>query len=396
MQLPTLKQFKSLKGKRVLLRVDLNVPLPKGGKIVPEEEQRVREALPTIERLTKGGAKVIIISHLGRPEGRDKKLSLAPVAKHLSTLLGKKILFVAENLEDDDSVEKKLMPLKNGEVAMLENIRFYKGEDKNSVFFARRLASLGDLYVNDAFAVAHRDTASTVGLARLLPGAAGLLMEKEVANLSKLFAEPGRPFVVLMGGAKISSKLPTLEHLLKIADAVLIGGGIANSFFKAKGYEVGRSLVSGEDLGLARKLLKSKKLVLPSDVLVSTSLGGKADVRVSAPDAIRKGEFVVDIGTQTMRDFAYTLKQAQTIVWNGPVGLFEIKKFSYGSTILGRVIAARSTGRAYGVVGGGETVACLALTGMAEYVDHVSTGGGAMLDFLAGKTLPGLKALLKK
>jgi 3-phosphoglycerate kinase len=396
MQLPTLKQFKSLKGKRVLLRVDLNVPMTKDGKIAPEDEQRIREVLPTVGRLSKGGAKVILLSHFGRPEGWDKRLSLAYVAKRLSALLGKKALFVTDSLEDDDAVEKKLASMGNGDVAMLENIRFYKGEEKNGVFFARRLARLGDLYVNDAFAVSHRDAASTVGLARLLPSAAGLLMEKEVANLSKLFGEPGRPFVVLMGGAKVSSKLPTLTYLLKIADAVLIGGGMANAFFRAKGHDVGRSEVSREDVVLAKKLLTNKKLVLPSDVLVTTSLAGKADVRVSSPDGIRKGEYVVDIGTQTMRDYAYTLKQAQTIVWNGPVGLFEIKKFSYGSTILGRVIAARSTGRAYGVVGGGETVACLALTGMAEYVDHVSTGGGAMLDFLAGKTLPGLKALLKK
>lgn len=396
MQLVTMKRFKSLKGKRALLRVDFNVPLAKGGKIPPEAEQRIREGLPTIQKLVKSGAKTVIVSHLGRPEGPDKKLSLAPVVKHLAALLGKKVLFVADSLEDDEKVEKKLASMKNGDVAVLENIRFYKGEEKNSLFFARRLASLGDLFINDAFAVAHREAASNAGLANLLPSAAGLLMEKEVHGLSKLLSKPSRPFIVLMGGAKISTKLPTLEYLFKVADTVLIGGGMANSFFKAKGYKVGKSLVSNEDISLAKRLLKSKKLVLPSDVLVTTSLAGKADVRVAAPDDIRQNEYVVDIGTQTMRDYALTLKQAETIVWNGPVGLFEVKKFSYGSTILGRVIAARSSGKAYGVVGGGETVECLQLTGMAEYVDHVSTGGGAMLDFLAGKTLPGLKPLMTK
>lgn len=395
MKLATLSRFKKLKGKRVLLRVDFNVPLGPKGKIGPEEDARIRACLPTIEHLLKAGARVIAVSHLGRPEGRDLKHSLEPVAKHLAKLVDTRVRFVPDSIEDDEKVERKLALLKDGEIALLENIRFYAGEEKNSVFLARRLASFADFFVNDAFAVAHRSHASNVGVAKLLPSAAGLLVEQEVKHLSHVLGKPKRPFVVLMGGAKISSKLPTLEKLLKVADKVLVGGGMANNFFKAKGMKVGESLVSPADVKLAKRLMSKRNLALPLDVLVATRLDDHANPQVRKPGYIAKGEHVVDVGTETVRQWAGILKGAKTIVWNGPIGLFEVKKFSHGSVALGRVIAARSSGKAFGVVGGGETVQCLERTGMAEFVDHVSTGGGAMLDFLAGKELPGLAPLMK-
>ncbi len=395
MKLATLAKFKNLKGKRVLLRVDFNVPLGPKGKIGPEEDARIRACLPTIERLLKAGARVIAVSHLGRPEGREAKYSLEPVAKHLAKLVDARVRFVPDSIEDDEKVERKLALLKDGEIALLENIRFYSGEEKNSVFLARRLASFADIFVNDAFAVAHRAHASNVGVAKFLPSVAGLLVEQEVRHLSHVLEKPKRPFVVLMGGAKIASKLPTLEKLLKVADRVLVGGGMANNFFKAKGMKVGDSLVSPADVRLAKRLLGKRNLVLPLDVLVATRLDEGANPQVRKPGEIEKGEHVVDVGTETVRHWASILKAARTIVWNGPIGLFEVKKFSHGSVALGRVIAARSSGKAFGVVGGGETVQCLERTGMAEFVDHVSTGGGAMLDFLAGKKLPGLVPLMK-
>ena len=397
MKLVTLSQLKKPKGKRVLVRVDFNVPLGPMGEIGPEEDARIRASLPTIVRLSKAGARVILVSHLGRPEGREKKYTLAPVAAHLSRLLGKDVIFVADNIEDDHLVERRIEAMKNGDVTLLENIRFYKGEDANSVFLARRLASFADAFVNDAFAVAHREAASNVGVTKHLPSYAGLLLETEIKHLSRLLGRPKRPFVVLMGGAKISSKLPTLKKLLSVADAVMVGGGMANNFFKAMGFGMGKSLVSPDDVKLAKGLLSrhKKKLLLPRDVLVATRLDEKAEPRYCLPNEVQKDEFVVDLGAETIREWAGLIKKAKTIVWNGPVGLFEVKKFSHGSVSLGRVVAARSTGKAFGVVGGGETVQCLLKTGMAEFVDHVSTGGGAMLEYLAGKKLPGIKPLMK-
>ncbi len=397
MKLVTLSQFKKPKGKRVLVRVDFNIPLGPKGEIGPEEDARIRASLPTIQKLRKAGARVILVSHLGRPDGREAKYSLAPVATHLSALLGTEVGFIGDNLEDDQLVERRIKAMSDGDVTILENIRFYKGEDSNSAFLARRLASFADAFVDDAFAVAHREAASNVGVTKYLPSYAGLLLETEVKHLSKLLGKPKRPFVVLMGGAKISSKLPTLKKLLSVADTVLVGGGMANNFFRAKGLGMGKSLVSSDDVKMAKGLLSKngKKLVLPKDLLCSTRLDDKAEPRYCRPEEIGKDEHAVDLGAETIREWAGIIKKAKTIVWNGPVGLFEVKKFSHGSVSLGRVVAARSTGKAFGVVGGGETVQCLLRTGMAEYVDHVSTGGGAMLEFLAGKTLPAIKPLMK-
>ena len=396
MKLQTLSKLRRLAGKRILVRVDFNVPVGKGGRIDDAEGIKIKSALPTIDRLAQAGARLVLVSHFGRPKGCEPEFSLAPVAKYLSKLMGKPIKFIDDCLEDGDKVDRAVAKLKDGEVALLENIRYYPEEEKNDPKFAKRLASLADVFVNDAFGTCHRAHASTAGVTKFLPSYAGLLVEKEVKSLDRLLKKPKKPFYVLMGGSKISSKFPTLKKMLRVADKVFIGGGMANNFFKARGFEMGKSLVSADEVKLAKALLKNKKIVLPVDVLAATAAKEEAKVRICRPDEVKKNELIVDIDVQTMRDFAIELKKAQTLVWNGPVGLFEIRKFSHGSVILGRVIAARSKGRAFGVVGGGETIACLERTGMAEYVDHVSTGGGAMLEYLSGKVLPGIKPLLKK
>lgn len=397
MKIRTLARLKSLKGKRVLLRVDFNIPVGKKGEIGPAEDLRIRAALPTITHLTKAGAKVIVVSHLGRPEKCEKKFSLAPVAAHLGKLLGESVRFIDDCLmEDYDAVAAKLAPLGNGEVAVLENIRFYPEEEKNDRQFAKKLADLADLYVNDAFGTAHRAHASTEGVTRYLCAYAGFLMAAELKNLSVLLEKPKRPFVVVMGGAKISTKLPTLKKLLSLADQVLLAGGMANNFFLAQGLEVGKSLASPAEAKLAKTMLKNRKIVLPVDVLVTAKLTATAKPRIVRPGEMKPTESMVDIGTETIRAWAAIIKKARTIVWNGPLGLFEIKSFSHGSIALGRVIAARSKGPAFGVIGGGETIQCAERTGMMEWIDHVSTGGGAMLEFLSGKTLPGVKPLLEK
>lgn len=396
MPLRTLASLKNLKGKRVLLRVDFNVPVGKGGEISHDADLRLRASLPTVERLAAHGAKVIIVSHLGRPNGWEKKCSLAPVAAHFAKLLGHRILFVGDSLVDaPDKVVGKLETLEPHDVAMLENVRFYPGEEKNDPALVRALASLADVYVNDAFAASHRAHASTAGVARRLPAYAGHLMEAEVKNLSRLLKRPARPFVVMMGGAKISTKLPTLKRLLVSADRVLIGGGLANNFFVAQGLEVGKSLVDPGEVKLAKELLKNRKISLPTDVLVATSTRETARARYCRPDEVGKGEVIVDLGPETAREWVGLIRKARTIVWNGPLGLFEVRKFSHGTVALARVVAARSRGRAFGVIGGGETVQAAERTGMTGYIDHVSTGGGAMLEFLAGKTLPGVKPLVR-
>lgn len=394
MKVRVLPHNKKLQGLRVLYRVDFNVKVGPKGEIGIVDEGRIRAVLPTLSYMRAAGAKIIIMSHLGRPEKRNRKDSLRPIATHLGRLLGKRVLFVGDSLERGSKVDKRLAGLKEGGVAVLENLRFYKGEARNDRFFARRLAELGDLFVNDAFGVAHREVASTVGLATELPAYAGFLMDKELKGLQRVLDDPRTPFVVLIGGAKIRTKLPMLRKLLGIADKILIGGGLANNFFKAKGYEVGDSLISRPDVALAKTLVKNRKIRLPKDILVADRLSPDASTRICRPDEVKKGEYIVDIGPETMREYAVELKKAQTIIWNGPVGLFEIPRFAHGSMILGRVVASRSSGRAYGVVGGGDTLRCLAMTGMEEFVDHVSTGGGAMLDFFAGKDLPGVVPLL--
>lgn len=395
MKLRTIADLKKLEGKRVLLRVDFNIPIGPKGKIGPAEDIKLRTALPTIERLLAHGARVIAVSHLGRPKGCDAKYSLKPVAKHLEKLMHRKVMFVDDCLMEACAVEKQLVKLGSGDLALLENIRYYEEEEANDAKFAKRLAELADIFVSDAFATAHRAHASTACVAKYLPSYAGLLVEKEVASLDRLLKKPKKPFIVMLGGAKISSKLPTLKKLLTVADKVLIGGGMANAFFNAKGWKTGKSKVDPKEVALARKLMKNKKLVLPVDVLAASNLTDKARVRVCAPSEVKASEFVPDIGPRSVLAFALLIRKAQTIAWNGPMGLFEVPKFSHASIALGRLVAARSRGKAFGVVGGGETIACLEQTKMGEYVDHISTGGGAMLEYLSGQMLPGIKVLMK-
>ena len=396
MRLRTLSHLRNLKGKRVLVRVDFNVRVSARGDIGKDDDDRIRASIPTVKHLSDRGAKVILVSHLGRPKARERSLSLLPAARLLEEQIRRPVRFITESLDDGDRVDRRLAAMQNGDIAMLENIRFYKGEEKNSVFLARRLASFADLYVDDAFSVAHRAHASNVGITALLPSYAGECMRREVTQLSKVLEHPKHPFVVLIGGVKIETKLPLIERLLPLADAVLIGGGMANNFFKAKGLRIGASIYSRGDVKLAKALKGNRKIILPTDVLVVKKITPDAPLRIATPETIRPGEQIVDIGPETMRTFAAKVKTAQMIVWNGPMGIHEIPRFAHGSLILARVVAARSTGKAFGVVGGGDTLPVLAKTGMGEFVDHVSTGGGAMLDFLGGKTLPGVEPLIER
>lgn len=398
MKLRTVDDFGSLRGKRVLLRVDFNVPVTKR-RIM--DDAKIRFALPTIERLHKAGAMIILVSHLGEG-GPDE--SLRPVAQRLQKLLvGIHPRFLTERIGSSELVSK-IAKMRPGDVVLLENIRSYSGETKNSVTFAKQLAALADVYVNDAFAVSHRAHASVARVAGLLPSAVGLLVEREVSVLSRLLKNPFPPFIALMGGAKITTKVPVIENLLAVADAVLIGGALANTFFRARGFGVGASLVDVAGFQIARRLLRKstrRNLLLPIDVVVGDASHKRRTARVVSLDCKKpfvicgEREAILDIGPATILAYSQQLKSAATIVWNGPMGMFEHPPFHHGSIALARVIATRSSGRAFGVVGGGETLAILNATHMAKYIDHVSSGGGAMLAFLAGEKLPGLIPLLE-
>lgn len=398
MKLRTIDEIKKLKGKRVLVRVDFNVPLKKSGaKIVVADDTRIRAALPTIKYLLGQGAKVILMSHLGDPGGRVKKnLSLKPIG----SVLGKLLLMKGTAPADWEGKKglKKIDAMKTGEVMMLENLRFHPGEEKNDKKFAAGLASLADIYVNDAFAAAHRAHASIVGVPKFLPGYAGFLMKKEINVLSSLLGKPSKPFIGLIGGAKISTKISVIENLLKKVNYLLLGGALVNNFFKAAGYDIGASVYEPKELKMAKKLLRNKKNVLPIDFVVGDFKRKEAWV-ISVPKKktalCKKPYALLDIGPETIKKYSEIIRKAQTIAWNGPMGYFEIPKYSHGTLALGQLIAARSKGKVFGVVGGGETIEAVKKTGMSEYIDHISTGGGAMLEFLEGKVLPGIKPLLK-
>ncbi|MDD5043445.1 MAG: phosphoglycerate kinase [Patescibacteria group bacterium] len=391
----SIKNLQDLSGQRVLLRVDFNAPLAKDnkGKIIVADDSKIKASLPTIEFLLKQGAKIILLSHLGRPEGKFAKgLRMAPAVESLKRLLPKDKKKIGYMESWNFSAVRKVVDLMGkGEILFLENLRFHPGEDKNGVQFARSLSGLGRLYIDDAFGVSHRAEASTVAITKYLPSYAGFLMEKEVEALNRVVKNPRRPLLVMMGGAKVSTKIGMIKFLLSKADYILLGGGLANTFLKAKGYEVGKSLVEPEGVRLAKKFLANRKIVLPVDVVVAKNKNGKPIVRQIK--AVKENEMILDIGPETIKLFAKLIRKANTLVWNGPMGFYENKTYSHGSIALGRLVAARSSGRAFGVVGGGETLDVLAATKMAKYIDHVSTGGGAMLEFLEGKKLPGIKAL---
>ena len=381
-----------LRGKRALVRVDFNVPI-EGDRVT--DDTRIRAALPTIEALLARGASVVLLSHLGRPKGKpDLEYTLEPVARHLQSLLPNPVSFVETT--DSDEAQRATLGAKPGTVLLLENTRFLGGEEKNEERLARSLAELGDVYVNDAFGSAHRAHASTEGVAHYLkPAVAGLLMERELQYLGDTLQAPARPFVAILGGAKISGKIDVIEALLPKVDKLLIGGAMACTFFRAMGLETGKSLVEADRVPMAKTLLSraSDKLVLPSDALVAPSLDAGAAAKAVARDAIPADQAMFDIGPASAKEFASEISRAKTVLWNGPMGVFEKPPFDRGTKTIALALADATARGATTIVGGGDSAAAVERLGLASKMSHVSTGGGASLEFLEGKELPGVAAL---
>lgn len=379
-----------VRGRRVLVRVDFNVPIAEGRVT---DDTRIRATLPTLQYLLDQGAALIVMSHLGRPKKPDPAFSLKPVAERLSELLGRPVQMAPDCVGPE--VEAMAAALQPGQILLLENLRFHPEEEKNDPEFARQLARLGDLCVNDAFGAAHRAHASVEAISRFIPVVAGFLMEKEIHYLSQALTNPGRPFVAILGGAKISDKIGVIESLLARADRVLIGGGMANTFLKAQGYAVGDSLVEDEALETARRLLErgGDRLWLPVDVVIADAFAPEAQARVVPIDQVPAGWRILDIGPQTVARYTDEIRRAAFIVWNGPMGVFEFPRFAEGTFAIARAVAESG---ATSIVGGGDSVAAVHAAGVADRITHISTGGGASLEFLEGRTLPGIAVLAER
>ncbi len=384
-----------VKGKKVLVRVDFNVPIDENGSIT--DDRRIREALPTIKYLREHNAKVILMSHLGRPKGKfNMKYSLKPVAERLSERLETDVRLAEDVI--GDKVQEMVSALKEGDVMLLENVRFYEEEEKNDKEFSKKLAALGDIYVNDAFGTAHRAHATTAGVADYLPSAIGFLIKKELDIMGKALTEPERPFVAILGGAKVSDKIGVIENLLDKVDALLIGGGMAFTFYKAKDYETGKSILEVDKVVLAGEILrkaeeKHVKLMLPADIVVAPEFNNDAPRKTVSADMMPEDQMGLDIGENTREVFADIVKSAKTVVWNGPMGVFEMPNFAKGTFALAQAL---SECKGTTIVGGGDSAAAVEQLGFADKITHISTGGGASLEFLEGKVLPGIDVIENK
>ena len=394
----TIKEL-DLRGKRVFIRVDFNVPL-KDGAVT--DDTRIRETLPTLKLAIEKDGRLVLASHLGRPKGGpDAKYSVKPAAKKLEELLGKAVAFAADCVGAD--AEAKSKALKDGDVLVLENVRFHPEEEKNDEAFSKQLAALCDsVFVSDAFGSAHRAHASVVGITKFVSqAAAGLLMEKELVYIGKAMSNPTRPFVAILGGAKVSDKIEVVENLMRIADAMLIGGGMAYTFLKARGVPIGKSLVEDDKLDLAKKILtdaerKNFKLLLPVDHVITPELKAGAPSRIVNAGATPADQMGLDIGPETIEAYKAEIAKANTIVWNGPMGVFEMPAFARGTLEIAKAVAARTVAGATSIIGGGDSVAAVHKAGVADKISHISTGGGASLEFLGGRKLPGVEALTNK
>jgi phosphoglycerate kinase len=385
-------------GKRVFVRVDFNVPLDENQKIT--DDTRIRESLKTIQYLSDKGAKVILCSHLGRPKGVDEKLRMKPVADRLAELLKKPVLALKDSVGPE--VEKAVAAMKNGDIALLENVRFYPEEEKNNPDFAKKLAALADIYVNDAFGTAHRAHASTEGITKFVSqSAAGFLLTKEIKYLGGALSNPVRPFVAIIGGSKISTKIDVIKKLMTVVDVLIIGGGMSYTFLKARKFEIGKSLVENDKLELAKELLSQSidtdvPLLLPIDNVIADDFSPKANIKTVARGGILPDWQGMDIGPATVEKYSHFINSAKTIFWNGPVGVFEMEPFAKGTNAIAKLLADASDQGAITIVGGGDSVSAVNQAGLASKMSHISTGGGASLEFMEGKELPGIVALTDK